>query len=142
MKNTKETPKTVNTENTETANNAETKKAKARERRQALSELSRVLKAANAITGEQLTINELLKRHYDEQEGRTLELNTYEQWKAEGLQVKKGAVSFMIWGKPLKNQRPEDEQPKDGEPDPMGDYFPVCHLFDRSQCFTPKTAEA
>lgn len=124
--------------------NNEEKRAAARERRQQLSQLSRQLKAANAITGENLTINELLKRFYDQQEGRTLELNTYEQWKAEGLQVKKGAVSFMIWGKPLKNQNPdnEEETPKDGEIDPMGDYFPVCHLFDRSQCFTPKTANA
>lgn len=124
--------------------NNEEKRAAAKERRQQLSQLSRQLKAANALTGENLTINELLKRFYDQQEGRTLELNTYEQWKAEGLQVKKGAVSFMIWGKPLKNQDPgnEEETPKDGETDPMGDYFPVCHLFDRSQCFTPKTANA
>ena len=48
----------------------------------------------------------------------------------------------MIWGKPLKEQRNENETEKDGEPDPMDDYFPVCHLFDRSQCFTPKTAGA
>lgn len=122
----------------------EEKKAAARERRQQLSELSKVLKAAAAITGEEATINELLKRHYDQQEGRTLELNTYEQWKAEGLQVKKGAISFMIWGKPLKEQRTEAEEAekKDGETDPMGDFFPVCHLFDRSQCFTPKTQNA
>lgn len=120
----------------------EEKKAAARERRQQLSELSRTLKAAAAITGEELPVNELLKRYYDKQEGRTLELNTYDQWKAEGLQVKKGAVSFMIWGKPLKEQRPEAEEAKDGELDPMEDFFPVCHLFDRSQCFTMKTAEA
>lgn len=120
----------------------EEKRAAAKERRQQLSELSKALKAAAAITGENLPVNELLKKHYDKQEGRTLELNTYEQWKAEGLQVKKGAVSFMIWGKPLKEQRNETETEKDGEPDPMDDYFPVCHLFDRSQCFTPKTAGA
>ena len=122
--------------------NNDEKKAAARERRQQLSELSRTLKAAAALTGESLTINELLKRHYEEQEGHALELNTYEQWKAEGLQVKKGAVSFMIWGKPLKEQRTETEDKKEGEPEPMDDFFPVCHLFDRSQCFTPKTAEA
>lgn len=120
----------------------EEKKAAAKERRQQLSELSRTLKTAAALTGENLPVNELLKRYYDKQEGRTLELNTYEQWKAEGLQVKKGAVSFMIWGKPLKNQQPDNEEAKDGEPDPLDDFFPVCHLFDRSQCFTPKTAEA
>ncbi len=120
----------------------EEKRAAAKERRQQLSELSKALKAAAAITGENLPVNELLKKYYDKQEGRTLELNTYEQWKAEGLQVKKGAVSFMIWGKPLKEQRTETETEKDGEPDPMDDYFPVCHLFDRSQCFTSKTAGA
>ena len=122
--------------------NTEEKKAAAKERRHQLSELSRTLKTAAALTGESLTINELLKRYYDQQEGRTLELNTYEQWKAQGLQVKKGAVSFMIWGKPLKEQRTEDEGTKDGEAEPMDDFYPVCHLFDRSQCFTPKTAEA
>lgn len=120
----------------------EEKKAAAKERRQQLSELSRTLKTAAALTGEDLPVNELLKRYYDKQEGRTLELNTYEQWKAEGLQVKKGAVSFMIWGKPLKEQRTETEEAKDGEAEPMDDFFPVCHLFDRSQCFTPKPAEA
>lgn len=120
----------------------EEKRAAARERRQQLSELSRILKAAAAMMGEETTINELLKRHYEEQEGHPLELNTYEQWKAEGLQVKKGAVSFMIWGKPLKEQRTETEDTKEGDPEPMDDYFPVCHLFDRSQCFTPKPAEA
>lgn len=120
----------------------EEKKAAAKERRQQLSELSKVLKAAAALTGEVLPVNELLKKHYDEQEGRTLELNTYEQWKAEGLQVKKGAVSFMIWGKPLKEQRTDKDEEKDGERDPMDDYFPVCHLFDRSQCFKPQTAKA
>jgi hypothetical protein len=120
----------------------EEKRAAAKERRQQLSELSKALKAAAALTGEVLPVNELLKKHYDEQEGRTLELNTYEQWKAEGLQVKKGSVSFMIWGKPLKEQRTDKEEEKDGESDPMDDYFPVCHLFDRSQCFTPKTAKA
>lgn len=121
----------------------EEKKAAARERRQQLSELSRTLKAAAALTGENLTVNELLKRYYDKQEGRTLELNTFEQWKKEGLQVKRGAVSFMIWGKPLKEQRTETEEEKDGELSPMDDFFPICHLFDRSQCFTPtKTAKA
>jgi hypothetical protein len=120
----------------------EEKKEAAKERRQQLSELSKVLKAAAALTGEVLPVNELLKKHYDEQEGRTLELNTYEQWKAEGLQVKKGAVSFMIWGKPLKEQRTDKDEEKDGERDPMDDYFPVCHLFDRSQCFKPQTAKA
>lgn len=120
----------------------EEKRAAAKERRQQLSELSRTLKAAATITGEDLPVNELLKRYYDKQEGRTLELNTYEQWKAEGLQVKKGAVSFMIWGKPLKEQRTDNEEKKEGDPDPMEDYFPVCHLFDRSQCFTPQTAKA
>lgn len=122
----------------------EEKKAAAKERRQQLSELSRTLKTAAALTGEDdIPVNELLKRHYDKQEGRTLELNTYEQWKAEGLQVKKGAVSFMIWGKPLKEQRTETEEEKDGAREPLDDYFPICHLFDRSQCFTPnKTAKA
>jgi len=124
-------------------NNDEKKKA-AMERRQQLSELSRTLKLAAALTGENLPVNELLKRYYDKQEGRTLELNTYEQWKEEGLQVKKGAVSFMIWGKPLKEQRTEaeNEEAKNEEPDPMKDFFPVCHLFDRSQCFTPNPKNA
>lgn len=120
----------------------EEKKAAARERRQQLSELSRSLKTAAAMMGEEATINELLKRYYEQQEGHALELNTYEQWKAEGLQVKKGAVSFMIWGKPLKEQRTEADEHKEGEPEPMDDYFPICHLFDRSQCFKPQTAEA
>lgn len=124
----------------------ETKKAIARERRKRLSELSHQLKIANLLilrADASITINDLLVKYYEKQAGAPLELNTYEQWRERGYQVRKGSVSFMVWGKPLKHQS-DKEQPKDTddpERDPNEDFFPVCHLFDKSQCYALKADE-
>lgn len=125
----------------------ETKKAIARARRKQLSELSQKLKLANLMVMQMdasITVNDLLIRYYEKQAGAPLELNTYEQWRERGYQVRKGSVSFMVWGKPLKHQR-DNEKPTDTdtdtEKDPNEDFFPVCHLFDKSQCYALKADE-
>lgn len=125
----------------------ETKKAIARARRKQLSELSQQLKLANLMLMQMdasITVNDLLIRYYEKQAGAPLDLNTYEQWRERGYQVRKGSVSFMVWGKPLKHQR-NTEKPTDTdtdtEKDPNEDFFPVCHLFDKSQCYALKADE-
>ena len=124
----------------------ETKKAIARERRKQLSELSHQLKIANIMLLQMdasITINDLLIRYYEKQAGAPLDLNTYEQWRERGYQVRKGSVSYMVWGKPLKHQRTEKptDPDTDTEKDPNEDFFPVCHLFDKSQCYALKADE-
>ncbi len=126
----------------------ETKKAIARARRKQLSELSQKLKLANLMVMQMdasITVNDLLIRYYEKQAGAPLELNTYEQWRERGYQVRKGSVSFMVWGKPLKHQRdnekPTETTDNDTEKDPNEDFFPVCHLFDKSQCYALKADE-
>ena len=123
----------------------ETKRAIAQARRKQLSDLSNKLKTANLLIlrDVSITINDLLVKYYEKQAGRPLELNTYEQWKKLGFQVKKGAVSFMVWGKPLKHQQDNKKQPdtEDTEDDKNDDFFPVCHLFDKSQCYEIKSDE-
>lgn len=134
------------TTNYKTMKHDETKKAIARARRKQLSELSHKLKIANLmiLQNAAVTINDLLIRYYEKQAGAPLELNTYEQWRERGYQVRKGSVSYMVWGKPLKHQR-DNEKPTDTdtdtEKDPNEDFFPVCHLFDKSQCYALKADE-
>ena len=136
------------TTNFKTMKHDETKKAIARERRKQLSELSHQLKIANIMLLQMdasITINDLLIRYYEKQAGAPLDLNTYEQWRERGYQVRKGSVSFMVWGKPLKHQRTEKPTDPatdtDTEKDQNEDFFPVCHLFDKSQCYALKADE-
>lgn len=121
----------------------EKKRAIAQARRKQLSDLSNKLKTANLLIlrDVSITINDLLVKYYEKQAGRPLELNTYEQWKEHGYQVKKGSISFMVWGKPLKSQRKTEEQQTGTDNTEEGkndDFFPVCHLFDISQCYEIK----
>ena len=104
---------------------------RARQRRQELRELSNSLKTIAKITGADEAVNKLLIEYYKTHNNAT-ELNTYEQWRNKGFQVKKGSQSFMVWGKPLKEQNKEQGEETDPT-DEMADFFPVCHLFDISQ---------
>lgn len=123
----------------------ETKKAIARARRKQLSELSHQLKIANLMLMQMdasITINDLLIRYYEKQAGAPLDLNTYEQWRERGYQVRKGSVSFMVWGKPLNTKKKEDpDNPNTDDTEGKEDFFPVCHLFDKSQCYALKADE-
>ena len=93
------------------------------------------------------TINEMLRAYYEKQNNIT-ELNTFDQWKEKGYQVKRGEKAYLFWGKPKRNQRQElteDAQNagvkiEDATEEQLTtitsakDYFPVCYLFDISQC--------
>ena len=83
------------------------------------------------------TINEFLKAYYQKSAGVT-ELNTFDQWKEKGYQVRKGEKAFLFWGKPKKSRQPEPdnggEQQQEQTAAQQDDFFPICYLFDISQC--------
>ncbi len=112
------------------------KKEQAHERRQALKGLCNTLKTmqdTGQLTSDDGTMNGLLRAFYA-QNGHT-DLKTYEQWKKEGYQVKRGEKAILFWAKPKATKdskanaiaagKPEDEAEKD--------YFPVKYLFSNKQ---------
>lgn len=108
------------------------KHEKAQLRREQLRKLSNELKLANALllaNGE--TINTLLVQYY-KQKFEVTDLKTYEQWKNYGFQVKRGSMSFMVWGTP-RTIKIKNEADPTADPMEKDDFFPVCHLFDASQ---------
>ncbi|MBE6324634.1 MAG: hypothetical protein E7074_06610 [Bacteroidales bacterium] len=90
------------------------------------------------------TINEMLHAYYAKQNNIT-ELNTFDQWKEKGYQVRRGEKAFLFWGKPKSRQQQpteptgQDEQGEQAQQvEPLtakqNDYYPLCYLFDISQC--------
>ena len=91
------------------------------------------------------SINEMLRAYYEKQNNIT-ELNTFDQWKEKGYQVRRGEKAYLFWGKPKSRQQQptaqaepsEDESEQAQQVEPLtakqNDYFPLCYLFDISQC--------
>ncbi len=88
------------------------------------------------------SINEMLRAYYEKQNNIT-ELNTFDQWKEKGYQVRRGEKAYLFLGKPkakyAKLQAEPTEQDEQGEPtEPItakaNDFYPICYLFDISQC--------
>ena len=108
---------------------SEEKKQKAIEKRTELKSLSAKFKPLAKIS--EKTINELLVDYYKSNKGVT-ELKTFEEWRKLGFTVKKGESSYLVWAKPVASTQAKDRA-EHTETVPKEDYFPVCHLFDRSQ---------
>lgn len=84
------------------------------------------------------TINEMLRKYYTE-ESHITELNTFDQWKEKGYQVKKGAKAFLFWGKPQSKKQAQAEDEQQEQPtETKSDFYPICYLFDISQCHSIK----
>ena len=123
------------------------KQQAAQERREWLRGISAEFQAQQKImemTGAEYipTINEMLRAYYEKQANIT-ELNTFDQWKEKGYQVRRGEKAFLFWGKPKSRQQQptepsEDESEQAQQVEPLtarqNDYFPLCYLFDISQC--------
>lgn len=107
----------------------EEKKQKAIEKRQELKTLSAQLKPIAKEQG--CNVNELITAFY-ETEYKATELKTFEEWRKLGFSVKKGESSYLVWGKPVASTQAK-EQAAETKTDAKEDYYPVCHLFDRSQ---------
>ncbi len=117
----------------------EEKKQRAIEKRNELKALSRRFQQQRKLTGDTRRINEMLIEYYQEEKGVT-ELKTFDEWRALGLMVKRGETSYLVWAKPQKMGQPSADETEDD--DNGNSFYPICHLFDRSQCYDPKTAKA
>ena len=117
------------------------KQQQAANRRQELRQLSAGFQEKQKILelmGQPVpSINEMILAFYAEKFGTT-ELNTYDQWKEKGYQVRKGEKAYLVWGKP-KNHRTittTDEETGEEKKEEVTteDFYPVCYLFDIKQC--------
>lgn len=108
---------------------SEEKKQKAIEKRTELKKLS--LKFKEVAKQCNKPINEFLVDYYKSNKGVT-ELKTFEEWRKLGFSVKKGESSYLVWARPVASTQAK-ERAEDNGTNAKEDYFPVCHLFDRSQ---------
>jgi len=109
------------------------KQERHRQRRKQLKEISKIAKMRMSEDCEGMTINEILVQEFYTDEENT-EFKTLPQWNKEGYKVKKGAVSFLVWGKPKKVEKEQQEQTTNPENEEDDDeFFPVCYLFSNNQ---------
>jgi antirestriction protein ArdC len=97
------------------------------QKRTILKELSKIIKPL-VKEGAYTTVNEALIQEIYAINGNKV-FKTYEQWKQEGKQVKKGEKAYLVWGKP-KGAKEEEESPADEEKET---FFPICFLFSNLQ---------
>ncbi len=95
------------------------------ERRQFLKTLSTAVKPLIA-EGTFENVNDAITGAIYSLEGHTT-LKTYEQWKSEGKQVKKGEKALFVWGKPKQKDKAEETDEKADK------FFPLCYLFSNLQ---------
>ena len=100
------------------------------DKRSALIELSKFAKARQMADLEGMSINEILvEEFYTDDEN--FEFNTFQQWKKQGMNIKKGATAFLVWGKKRKNKEVTPEPANEEEK--AFEFFPVCYLFSNNQ---------
>lgn len=76
-------------------------------------------------------INEgIIAMFYRNEENK--EFNTYNGWKENGYQVKKGSKAFHIWSRPLDVLQKE-KNPEAVTDEEQGRYFPVAFIFSNAQ---------
>lgn len=59
------------------------------------------------------------------------EFHTFHGWKEKGMNIKKGATAFLIWGK-KRSSKQEGAEPQNEE-EKAFQFFPVCYLFSNNQ---------
>lgn len=99
------------------------------QKRKELRELSNQLKQ-ELEEGEKL--NDAIIERYKEENPEIESFNTYNGWKKEGYQVKKGEKAFLVWGRPKNIQEGESAQPTD-DGDEDRDFYPVAFIFSNLQ---------
>lgn len=78
--------------------------------------------------GEAESINEGLAMIYAEEGHRNLK--SFKEWLKVGKVVKKGEKALLLWGKPLRKQKEQEQTPEDQE-DP--DFYPLAYVFSSKQ---------
>lgn len=99
-------------------------------KREQLKELSKIAKQFQNTSCSEMTINEILIKHFYTSE-KDQEFKTIWQWNKEGYNVNKGEKAFLIWGKPKaidKTENPDKEEATE-----EADFFPICFLFSNAQ---------
>lgn len=105
---------------------------KHKEKRKALQELSKIAKMRIAADCEGMTVNEvLIEEFYTDEENE--EFKTLFQWSKDGYKVNKGAVSFLVWGKPKPIKKGAETAPKPATEEEESEFFPLCYLFSNAQ---------
>lgn len=108
------------------------KQERHRERRKHLKELSKIAKLRMNEDCEGMSVNEILVQEFYTDKENT-EFKTLLQWNKEGFKVKKGAVSFLVWGKPRTKEKEQEEQNPPSEEEKEDEFYPLCYLFSNNQ---------
>lgn len=103
-----------------------------KEKRKQLKELSKIAKMRMNADCEGMTVNEILIQEFYTDEENTV-FKTLPQWNKEGYKVKKGAVSFLVWGKPRKIEKQQQTNQETPEEQEEEEFFPICYLFSNNQ---------
>lgn len=87
---------------------------------------------------EEVKVNNVLIEMYKNEDHQTF--NTFNGWKKEGYQVKKGSKCFFVWSKPLKGKsKKEEETQKKESGDKKTDsekkykFYSMAYLFSNAQ---------
>ena len=97
------------------------------EKREQLKALSNKLKEGME---EGQKLNDLIVEHYKEENPEIEEFNTYNGWRKDGYQVKKGESAFLVWGRPKDIQEGEKAEATDEDNET---FFPVAFIFSNQQ---------
>ena len=103
-----------------------------KEKRKALRELSKIAKMRISTDCEGMTVNEVLIDEFYTDETNE-EFKTLHQWNKDGFKVNKGAVSFLVWGKPKPMKKEQETAPKQATDEEEDEFFPLCYLFSNAQ---------
>jgi len=105
---------------------------KHREKREKLKKISEQAKIIIESKLLEITVNQFIIEEFYKDEINT-EFNTLHQWSNLGFKVKKGSVSFAVWGRPKARQDAENRVKEDTPEDNKENFYPLCYLFSNAQ---------
>lgn len=108
------------------------------ERRQKLRDLTNKLKEEAKAYGILDGANKLLIRYYKEQCGAPV-LRTFDEWKAQGKNIRSGAAPFLLWDK-MQPSNADSKEQADAEGRDQRTFFPMKFVYDIHQVYTPAFA--
>ena len=119
---------------------------KAKELRQQKKDNAKTIE--EAIFWQTRTINYMLLNHIYSDGG--VQYETFNEWKAQGATIKKGAKATVIWGQPRKGmaaleqnlEKEPNTVPTDDVTPEEYEFFPLCFLFSEDDVFFPNTEDS
>jgi hypothetical protein len=113
---------------------------KYKEKRKYLQELSKLAKMRMGMDCEGMTVNEILIEEIYTDD-LNYDFNTLHNWSKKGYKVKKGSISFAVWGKPKASQELEKKGVEASPDDEIDNFYPLCYLFSNAQVEKRKLSE-